>query len=109
MYELIFDSKVLSSLEKLPKEIRTRIINKLLDSKINPFHYFEKLSGREEYKLRVGDYRIIADINNKEILIFILLIDHRRRIYKNFKWNNIKLNYPNFLLYFAVFSAKLKD
>lgn len=85
MYELIFDSKALSSIEKLPKGIKTRIIKKLLDVKTQPYHYFEKLSGREEYKLRVGDYRIIADINNKEILILILFIDHRKRIYKNLK------------------------
>jgi len=84
MYELKFDEKALTSIEKFPKEIKERIVSKLLKSKENPYHYFEKLSGRQEYKLRVGEYRIIADINDKEIAILVLFADHRRRVYKKF-------------------------
>jgi len=45
----------------------------------------EKLKGRDEYKLRVGSYRIIYDINdaNKEITIYI--IDDRKQVYKRLK------------------------
>jgi len=82
MYILKFDERALASIEKFPKEIKERISKKLQKSKENPYHYFEKLSGREEYKLRVGEYRIIADINDKYIIILILFADHRKRVYK---------------------------
>jgi len=43
-------------LEKFEKKIRKRIFEKIHSTKVNPFHYFEKLTARDEYKLRVGDY-----------------------------------------------------
>ena len=41
-----------------------------------------RLSGREDYKLRVGDYHVVADINESEKRIRVTLIDHRKRVYK---------------------------
>jgi mRNA interferase RelE/StbE len=81
-YELRFDEKVISYLEKLPKDISHRIFLKLDDSKKDPFRYFERLEGRTEYKLRVGNYRVIADILRKDIVIFVIEIGHRKNIYK---------------------------
>ncbi len=63
MYELIFDYDAIEFLNKLPKEIKKRIFNKILGTKENPLHFFERLTDRYDYKLRVGDYRVIADIN----------------------------------------------
>ncbi|MFA4955541.1 MAG: type II toxin-antitoxin system RelE/ParE family toxin [Candidatus Methanoperedens sp.] len=40
-----------------------------------------KLVGDPGYKLRVGDYRVIMDIDNKIIRILILKVGHRRNIY----------------------------
>ena len=45
---------------------------------------FVKLKGREEFKLRVGDYRVIASIDDKHKRIEVLLIGHRKNIYKKF-------------------------
>lgn len=51
-------------------------------SKADPYRFFERLKGRKDYKLRVGDYRIIADINKTEKKIEVTLIGHRKNIYK---------------------------
>jgi len=82
MYTVIYDEEALQNLEKLEKKIRKRIFEKIISTKENPFHYFERLSSRGEFKLRVGDYRIIADIDEKTKKISILFIDHRKNIYK---------------------------
>jgi len=82
MYTVIYDEEGLQNLEKLEKKIRKRIFEKIASIKENPFHYFERLTGRGEYKLRVGDYRVIADIDEKTKKISILFIDHRKNIYK---------------------------
>ena len=81
-YELIIDSNVMKYLEKLPKQIALRIFEKLQHAKINPFRYFVKLSNREEYKLRVGDYRVIADIHSNNLVILVVYINHRSKVYK---------------------------
>lgn len=82
MYEITFDENAIEFLNNLPKEIKERIFHKIISTKEMPLHFFEKLEGRIEYKLRVGDYRIIADIllGSKEIKIRV--IGHRKNIYK---------------------------
>ena len=82
MYELIFDEVAIDKLEKLPKDIRKRIFAKLRSTKEDPFHFFERLEGRQEYKLRVGDYRVIADIVREKVLILVIYVDHRKNVYK---------------------------
>ena len=82
MYQIIFDEEAIGFLEKLPRDISKRIFKKIQKTKEDPHHYFSKLEGRKEYKLRIGDYRVIADIDDKEIKIYIIIIGHRRNIYK---------------------------
>ena len=81
MYKVIFDDKAIEFLEKLDQKNRTRIFNKIMSTKVHPFHFFEKLTKKDLYKLRVGDYRVIADISKNEIKILVLLIGHRKNIY----------------------------
>ena len=81
MFKVIFDDKAIEFLEKLDKKNRERIFNKIMVTKEDPFHYFEKLTAKDYYKLRVGNYRVIADINKNEIKILVLLIGHRKNIY----------------------------
>ena len=75
--------RLLNFWKKLDEKNRKRIFNKIMATKEDPFHYFEKLTTKNYYKLRVGDYRVIADINKNEIKILVLLIGHRKNIYKN--------------------------
>lgn len=82
MFTVLFDEKAIEFLGKIDKQKRKRIFNKIMSAKENPFHYFEKITKINLYKLRIGDYRAIADINKNEIKILILLIGHRKNIYK---------------------------
>lgn len=82
MYEIIWEEKALSSLNKLDLLISKRIANKVDQLKENPFSRdVKKLKEFAMFRLRVGDYRIIFDIQGK--LIRILNVGHRRNIYKN--------------------------
>jgi len=82
MYDIIFDERALDILETLQKKDRKRIYEKIISTKEQPFHYFERLTGREEYKLRIGVYRIIAEIDEHSKKISILMIGHRKHIYQ---------------------------
>ena len=81
IYKLYIEPAVVDYLEKLHPYISKRIMNKLRDSKENPHHFFVRLKGRIDYRMRVGDYRMIADIDEKLKIIHVTLIGHRKNIY----------------------------
>ena len=83
MYEVVFDHEAIEFLEKSNKDLAKRIWNKIMSSKENPYHFFERLTGRTDYKLRIGDYRAIADIDDKNKKIEVTLIGHRKNVYQN--------------------------
>ena len=83
MYEVIFDEEAIDFLNKLPKDVKERIFNKIISTKENPLHFFERLTGRSDYKLRIGDYRAVADIDPGNATIKITIVGHRKNIYQN--------------------------
>lgn len=82
-YDINYDRKARDYLESLPKQISRRIVKKASDAKENPKHFFEQLENRKDFKLRIGDYRLIADIDHNLKRIEVTLIDHRKRVYKH--------------------------
>ena len=82
MYELKFDKKATDFLNKLEKDIKERIWNRIQQCKLNPFHYLEHLEEIEGFKLRVGDYRVIIDVDRTNQILHILKIGHRNNIYE---------------------------
>ncbi len=80
-YTLIFDKKAGEELSKLEKNLAARIFDKLQVAKENPFRYFIRLKGRYDYKLRVGAYRIIADLNIENKRIEVTKVGRRSKIY----------------------------
>ncbi len=80
-YEIIFSDKALRQLKKLEKIVQGRIIAVLERIRIRPEAYVTKLVGDPGYKLRVGDYRVIMDIDNKKLTILVLKAGHRKNIY----------------------------
>ena len=84
MYDIVFDKKSIEFLNKIEYKIKDRIFKKIISTKEKPFRYFERLTKRNEYKLRVGSYRVIADIDKNSKLIKIRLIMHRKNIYEIF-------------------------
>lgn len=83
MYEIIFSEKFEEVFEKLDVLLRKRILKVLERVRFRPFSYFKKLVGKDAYKLRVGDYRVIADIDGNKLVILLLKVGHRKNIYKN--------------------------
>ncbi|MDO8953982.1 MAG: type II toxin-antitoxin system RelE/ParE family toxin [Gammaproteobacteria bacterium] len=74
-------------LAKLPANIEKRILKKL-DAVLalkNPRSIGDSLSGPLHglWRYRVGDYRIICDIQEDKVVVLVLNIGHRREIYKH--------------------------
>ena len=83
MYEVLFSDKAKRQFKKLELEMQERIISTLERVRIRPEAHVTKLVGDPGYKLRVGDYRIIMDIDKGKLLILVLKVGHRRNIYKS--------------------------
>ena len=81
-YEIIFSDHAVTELKKLEHGIQERIIKSLERIRIRPEAYVTKLVGDPGYRLRVGDYRVIMDIDKEKLHILIIKIGHRRNIYQ---------------------------
>ena len=74
-------------LERLDSVVRQRILNKLtfFSVQLNPLKYAKKLSNVHfgNYRFRIGDYRVIFDLNrdNTITILLILRVKHRREVY----------------------------
>lgn len=80
------DKGVQRSMRKLDKEVAKRIVAKLReisqldDPRSMGKGLTENMSGLWRY--RVGDYRIVADIEDDVLVILVVDIDHRSRVYR---------------------------
>ena len=79
--EISLSERAVDQLDDLETETTDRILSKLDDVTWNPDHYLRSLSGREGYRPRVGDYRVIVDWRRDDGEIFVREIGHRRNVY----------------------------
>ena len=82
MYSVEFTQTAMKQLGKLPKKVQEDIIAKVERARVRPEHFFERLVGDTAYKLRIGQYRVIADILHGRLLIIVIEVGHRKNIYK---------------------------
>ena len=82
-YDIIFSDKALKQLKKLDPSVQKRIIASLERIRIRPVNYVTKLVGDSGYRLRIGDYRVLMDIDNNELHILVLKVGHRKKVYKS--------------------------
>ncbi len=69
--------------KKYPTSLQLLFQNTIAKLADTPFPTgYKKLAGRDGYRIRYGDYRIIYKVDTKQKLITIIAIAHRREIYK---------------------------
>ena len=81
-HKIVWSETAERQLRKLDYTIARRIylkVGELSESLKN----VKKLAGNQGYRLRVGDYRVVFDIDKNEITILIMKVAHRRSIYKD--------------------------
>lgn len=86
-YKVVFSERATKQLKKLDKHISSLIIgwlekniNGCENPRIHGKGLVENRSG--EWRYRIGDYRIICQIKDEEVLVLVLEIGHRREIYE---------------------------
>lgn len=82
MYEIEFSQTAEKQLFKLEKEVQIRIISTLERIRVRPYPHVKKLVDSPYFRLRVGMYRLILDIKEHKLIIFVIEVGHRKNIYK---------------------------
>ncbi len=81
-YELVYTCRAEKDIKKLDPSIKTFLAKSLQKLKDNPQRYSEKLTNSKigNFRFRTGDYRVILDIEGKDIVV--LRVGHRKEIYR---------------------------
>ena len=82
-YQIVLLPAAKKSLSKLPKKLQLRIQGAVSTLTSNPLPpVAKKLVGRDTYRVRVSDYRIVYSVLNNILTVKIISIGHRREIYR---------------------------
>jgi len=83
LYTIVILRRAQKELAELPLEVYARVrdaIRKLGENPRPPGYI--KLSGREGFRIRVGDYRVIYEIDGAQYILNVMHVGHRRDVYR---------------------------
>lgn len=82
MYKVRVERKAQKKLSKIPEPYYSNLKTAILDLGNNPRPQgYKKLKGRDGYRIRVADYRIIYEIQDSVLLVDVIDLGHRKDIY----------------------------
>ena len=81
-YTVVLTQKAQKQLDKLSDDIAEPIIKTISALENNPRPVgCKKLKGRNGYRIRVGNYRVIYEIFDTELIVDVIAVGHRKDIY----------------------------
>ncbi len=82
-YTILLSKKAQKQLDKLTDQIVDPILEAIAELGKNPRPVgYKKLKGRNGCRIRVGNYRVIYEIYDSELLVDLIAVGHRKDIYK---------------------------
>lgn len=83
IYTLEFSHPAERQFKALSKDLQLRMKKRLLQLETNPYGLGEKLQGAtDRYRIRIGDYRAIYQVQNRELIVLVVRIGHRGEVYR---------------------------
>jgi mRNA interferase RelE/StbE len=86
-YRVDYTSKAKRDLKKLPLDSAQNIILSINSIKDEPYSHVKKIKGTKRHSLythRVGEYRVILNIQDDHLLIMLIETGHRSHIYQKY-------------------------
>ena len=83
-YTVRMEARALKTLDRLPADLYGRMMRRLAALQETPRPVgVEKLAGPENlYRVRVSDWRIVYAIRDRELVVIVIRIGHRREVYR---------------------------
>jgi mRNA interferase RelE/StbE len=86
IYRIVLSRSAAKELGRLPDKIHDKVLERLRKLETEPRGPgCEKLAGIEAYKLRIGDLRVIFEIDDKSREVRIVMVDDRKHVYKKLR------------------------
>ncbi len=83
-FTLDLKKNVKKELEDLPFEVQQRILREIALLLENPFKQgVIQLTGENSFRTRVGDYRIVFEVDEVKKVVTLVTVGHRSKVYKN--------------------------
>ena len=81
-YQLVYTHRAIRDIDALDTSVKQRVGKTLLRYGPDPLKHAEPLKQSElgSYRFRIGDYRVVFDLDGDQIVI--LRVGHRREIYR---------------------------
>jgi mRNA interferase RelE/StbE len=80
-YAIIWSAKAAKQLKALDRSTAKRICSKVGQLTENPEKYVQRLVASPYYKIRIGDYSVIIDIQSETLGVLKLKVGHRSKVY----------------------------
>ena len=80
-WNVLWSSRSVRQLKKLDKRHARMIRDAVVGARENPYAVVRRLSDSAFFRMRVGSYRIIMDLRQDAMIIFVIEVGHRRRVY----------------------------
>ena len=83
-YEIEFTAEAARQVRKLPRPARDRVLDAIEDLADDPHQFGSQklVDGQSAWRIRVGDYRVIYEIDDGELLVTVIRAAHRREVYR---------------------------
>jgi mRNA interferase RelE/StbE len=84
-YKVKYAERAWRAIEKMDRPIKRKIIAFVdkIEASQNPRFSGKALQGNDrEWRYRVGDYRLICEIKDSEMIVWMVKIGHRKEVYK---------------------------
>jgi mRNA interferase RelE/StbE len=84
MYSVVTTKSFDKALARIPLNWQKRIARKIREVAADPYaanHNLTKLQGRDGYRLRVGDWRVIYELHDERLVLLVLEVGARGGIY----------------------------
>jgi len=82
-YCIVIKPSAVKELEAVPSKDRSRIVYRIQGLAEEPRpHGCEKLSRQNRYRIRQGKYRILYEVMDKEVIVVVVKVAHRKEAYR---------------------------
>ena len=82
-FELVVKESVSKDLKDVPKQDVQRILERIHLLRNDPYPAGSlKLSGKNYYRIRQGNYRILYEVKDRQLVLLVVKVGHRREVYR---------------------------
>jgi len=81
-FEIVWSDSARRRLKKLDRTVARRVFEAVGELREDPLRHLQKIVNSPYYRLRVGDYRVIVDIQRDALRVLVLKVGHRESVYE---------------------------